>query len=51
LLEIIVNKKVTLSIDEKTYEEFQKYCERNAILLSKKIELYMKELLKHERRK
>jgi hypothetical protein len=40
-----MQKKVTLSIDSKIYSEFQKYCEENAIMLSKKIELIMKDLL------
>lgn len=39
------NKKVTLSVDSVIYEAFQKYCEENAIMLSKRIELFMKELL------
>jgi len=43
------NKKVTLSIDSAIYDSFQRYCEENAIMLSKKIELFMKELL--EKRK
>ena len=38
-------QKVTLSIDSKTYHDFQKYCEENAIMLSKKIELFMKKEL------
>ncbi len=38
-------RKVTLSIDSKIYEEFQKYCEENAIMLSKRIELTMKDIL------
>ena len=38
-------QKVTLSIDSKIYKEFQKYCEENAIMLSKKIELFMKKEL------
>lgn len=38
-------KKVTLSLDSKTYSDFQKYCEENAIMLSKKIELFMNEFL------
>lgn len=37
-----VKKKVTLSIDTKTYDNYRQYCEEHAILLSKKIELYMK---------
>lgn len=36
------NKKVTLSIDSKVYDSYKKYCEENAIMLSKKIELFMK---------
>ena len=36
------NKKVTLSIDSETYDMYRKYCDENAIMLSKKIELYMK---------
>jgi hypothetical protein len=38
-------QKVTLSIDSKVYKEFQKYCEENAIMLSKKVELFMKKEL------
>ena len=38
-------QKVTLSIDSETYASFKKYCEENAIMLSKKIELYMKKEL------
>ena len=34
-----MQKKVTLSLDEKVYKDFQKYCEENAIMLSKKVEL------------
>jgi len=42
----MAKKKVTLSIDSKTYDEFRKYCEENAVMLSKRIELFMKEMLK-----
>ena len=38
-------QKVTLSIDSKTYHNFQKHCETNAIMLSKKVELFMKKEL------
>ncbi|GEM_PF-1808666 len=41
-------KKVTLSLDSRVYSEFQQYCEENAIMLSKKIELVMKNLLEHK---
>jgi len=38
-------RKVTLSIDSNIYDAFQKHCEENAIMLSKNIELFMKEQL------
>ena len=40
-----MKKKVTLSIDENIYDSFQKYCEKNAIVLSKKIEIIMRDIL------
>jgi len=42
-------RKVTLSLDDKVYVDFQKYCEENAIMLSKKIELFIKEFLKNKK--
>ncbi|MBU1111611.1 MAG: hypothetical protein KJ896_02430 [Nanoarchaeota archaeon] len=42
------NKKVTLSIDSATYDSFKQYCEENAIMLSKKIELWMKKELEEK---
>lgn len=44
-------KKVTLSLDSKTYEEFRKYCDENAILLSKKIELWIQDFLEKSKEK
>jgi hypothetical protein len=38
-------KKVTLSLDRKIYSDFRGYCEENAIMLSKKIEIFIKEFL------
>ena len=38
--------KVTLSVDSKVYSEFQKYCGRNAIMLSKRLELEMDKIMK-----
>ena len=38
----MTNKKVTLSIDSGTYDRFKDFCDRNAIMLSKKIELFMR---------
>ena len=42
---IMPKKKVTLSIDSGIYDSFQRYCEKNAIMLSKRIEIFMKEQL------
>ena len=41
----MANKKVTLSLDSKVYGEFHDYCDTNAIMLSKKIEIWMEEFL------
>ena len=38
-------QKVTLSIEEEVYSKFRKYCADNAIMLSKKVELWMKKEL------
>ena len=38
-------RKVTLSLDSEVYGEFQEYCEERAIMLSKKVELFMKSFL------
>lgn len=40
-----MQKKVTLSFDDKVYKDFQKYCEENDIIVSKRIERLMKEML------
>lgn len=39
-------RKVTLSVDSDVYKEFKKFCDDNAIMLSKKVELIMKEIMK-----
>lgn len=41
-----MRKKVTLSIDSAVYDSFKQFCDDNAIMLSKKIELIMKDLMK-----
>lgn len=45
-----MQKKVTLSLDDKVYEEFQRFCEQNDILLSKRIERLMKEHLEKQKK-
>jgi len=47
----MTNKKVTLSLDAETYDKFKDYCEKNAVMLSKKIEIWMREFLKEEKKK
>jgi hypothetical protein len=50
-------KKVTLSLDEKVYKQFQNFCEENDIMLSKRIErliknhLALKNEIKYEKHK
>jgi len=41
-------QKVTLSIDGKTYSDFQKFCEAHALMLSKKIELTLVQTMEAE---
>jgi hypothetical protein len=46
-----MKKKVTLSVESQIYEAFQKYCEDNAFMLSKKLELVMDNLMKEAKKK
>ena len=46
-----MKKNVTLSIDSKIYDEFHKYCEENAIVVSKKIEIWINDFLNNEKNK
>jgi len=41
----MVKKKVTLSFDSKVYDGFKDYCEKNAIMVSKKIEIWIMEFM------
>jgi hypothetical protein len=38
-----MNKKVTLSLDGEVYKDFQKFCEENDLMLSKRVERLIKE--------
>lgn len=42
----MTNKRVTLSVDSKIYDEYKKYCKEKGIILSKQFELFMKEKIK-----
>ncbi|MBW2989631.1 hypothetical protein KY358_04920 [Candidatus Woesearchaeota archaeon] len=41
-------KKVTLSIDSDIYDRYRDHCEENAIMLSKKIEIFMRKELEED---
>jgi hypothetical protein len=40
-----MQKRVTLSLDDKIYRDFQSFCEANDIIVSKRVERLMKEML------
>ena len=35
-------KNVTLSLDEETYDKYKDFCKKNAVALSRSIEVFMK---------
>ena len=41
-------KTVALSLDEKIYDDYKEYCEKNAIILSRKVDNFMESELKGE---
>ena len=41
----MANKRVTLPVDSKIYDEFKKYCEEKGIIISKQFEIFMKKEL------
>jgi hypothetical protein len=43
--------KVTLSLDKDIYNEFKKYCYDNAVMLSRKFEILMQEILEDSKKK
>jgi hypothetical protein len=40
-----MQKRVTLSLDDRIYRDFQNFCEENDIIVSKRVERLMKEML------
>ncbi len=44
-----MQKRVTLSLDDKVYKDFQKFCEDNDIIVSKRIERLMSEMLEKKK--
>jgi hypothetical protein len=45
-----MQKRVTLSLDDSVYKDFQKFCEDNDIIVSKRIERLMKEMLEQNKK-
>lgn len=46
-----MQKKVTLSLDSQIYSEFQDFCEKNDVMLSKRIERLIKQHLEENKSK
>lgn len=44
----MTQKNVTLSLDEETYERYKEFCKKNAVALSRSIEVFMEEKVKKE---
>jgi hypothetical protein len=43
-------KNVTLSLDEDTYEKYREFCKKNAVALSRSIEMFMEDKIKREQK-
>ena len=41
-------KNVTLSLDDGIYEKYKEYCKKNAVALSRSIEVFMEDTVKKE---
>jgi len=39
-------QKITLSVNSRVYSRYKRHCEKNALMLSKKVELFMQDELK-----
>ena len=47
----MAQKNVTLSLDEETYDDYKDFCKKNAIALSRSIEVFMEEKMDKEGKK
>ncbi len=45
-----MQKRITLSVDSKVYEDFQKFCEDNDIIISKRVERLMNKELEEKKK-
>ena len=46
----MVRKTVALSLDEEIYDNYKEYCEKNAIILSRKVDSFMESELREEKK-
>jgi hypothetical protein len=46
-----MKKKVTLSIESGVYDSFKSYCDKNAVMLSRKIEMWIEDFLDKNKEK
>ena len=46
-----MQKRVTLNLDSEVYKKFQKFCEENDIIISKRVERLMNEELNEKGRR
>lgn len=46
-----MQKRVTLNLDSEVYKKFQKFCEENDVIISKRVERLMNEELNNKRGK
>ena len=44
----MAQKNVTLSLDENIYDNYKEFCKKNAVALSRSIEVFMEERIKKE---
>jgi len=44
----MAQKNVTLSLDENIYDNYKEFCKKNAIALSRSIEVFMQDKIKKE---
>jgi len=42
----MTNKRVTLSVDAKIYDEYKKYCDKKGLIISKQLENFIRDELK-----
>jgi len=46
----VAKKNVTLRIDSEIYDVYRDYCKENAVMLSRKVEIFMKKELENNKK-